>query len=129
MNRAPSLKALIEAFPSVDPDKLKLVRKAWRSMERSEVQEIANQHAPTVVEWLRQCHTIPQLRDVRRALVDALIDNHGVEFLGIHRRSGEDVYYSNSGDTYDATLIFHGSNLSIGCWGDLVEKNLIKENQ
>lgn len=61
-----------------------------------------------------------------RDLIDAILCTYGVEFLGIHRRTGQDVYYCNAGDSYATTVIFHGDRLYVGCTGDLVERNRIK---
>lgn len=126
MNRAPSLKALEAAFPSDDPAKLELIRMVWLSAYRSEVRMIAEQSAPAVFQWVCHCYNPPATREIRRRVIDALLDTHGVEHLGIHRRTDEHVYYCNTGDPYDATLIFHGRNLRIGCWGDLVERNTVR---
>jgi len=57
--------------------------------------------------------------------IDQILETHGVEYLGKHKRTGLHVYYCNAGDTYATTVIFHGDNLTAGCWGDLVERNLI----
>jgi hypothetical protein len=69
-------------------------------------------------------------RDLRRSLqvIDSIIDGHGVEFL----RSNQDTIhafhgleYVNMGDPYRATVLFdHASqSFSVGCWGDVVERN------
>lgn len=59
--------------------------------------------------------------------IDHIIHTCGREYLGIHRRRNRGVYYLNAGDTYNTTIIQIGVQLTVGCWGDLVEKNLIKE--
>lgn len=127
MNRAPSLRALLAAFPSVDPDKLKLIRKVWRELHRKAVKQLAEQHAPKAFAWSRECFNPPSTRSIRWHAIDELLDTHGIEHLGTHRRTCEHVDYCNAGDAYAATLIFHGNRMYIGCWGDLVERNQIKE--
>lgn len=127
MNRAPSLTALLAAFPSVGIENLRLIRTVWHTVDRAGVRLLADAHAPNTREWVRSCFHEPHSEEVQRRIVDELLDTYGVEYLGTHKRSGESVYYCNSGDTYAATLIFHGSNMYIGCWGDLVEGNKIRE--
>lgn len=67
------------------------------------------------------------LLELKRACVNHAGGYHGVEFLGSHRRSGDLVYYCNAGDTYAGTMIFNGRRLVVGTWGDMVERNQIKE--
>lgn len=129
MNRAPSLKALVSAFPVVSETNLKLIRKVWREPQRTVVKRIAEAHAPKALEWARACFNPPSTRAIRHRVIDELFETHGVEFLGVNRRTGEDMYYCNTGETYDATLIFHGRNMRISTWGDLVERNAIREAQ
>ena len=64
-----------------------------------------------------------------RADIDAILRTSGVEFLGVHKRTGLDVYYCNAGDTYATTVLFIGPRLIVGCWGDLVETNAVREPQ
>jgi hypothetical protein len=59
--------------------------------------------------------------------IDAILRTHGVEYLGRHKRSHESVSYCNAGDTYATTVVFVGPVMHVGCWGDLVERNLIEE--
>lgn len=59
--------------------------------------------------------------------VDRILRTCGVEFLGFDKRSGRSVYYCNAGDTYATTVIFHGPRMTVGCWGDLVERNRVRE--
>ena len=127
MNRAPSLKALLAAFPSVHEDRLQIIRQLWRGPRRGEYPLSLSVYAPQTMKWVDSCFHPPHTRDVHRRAIDELLETHGIEHLGRHRRSGEHVYYCNSGDTYATTLIFHGSNMYIGCWGDLVERNQIRE--
>ncbi|MGZ7226658.1 hypothetical protein ACXWO0_09350, partial [Streptococcus pyogenes] len=63
----------------------------------------------------------------RREKIDTLISTCGVEYLGYHKRSGQHVHYCNAGDAYAGTILFIGDRLVVGCWGDMVEKNLITE--
>lgn len=66
-------------------------------------------------------------RQEARAEVDRLIGTHGVEYLGTHKRTGHHLYYCNAGDPYAGTVLFAGLRMYVGCWGDLAEKNLIRE--
>lgn len=66
-------------------------------------------------------------RRVKREMIDEVLRTHGVEFLGRNKRTGIPVYYCNAGDTYTTTIMFEGNVLSVGCWGYLVERNMIRE--
>lgn len=70
--------------------------------------------------------TVSNRREAREQ-IDGLIRTCGVECLGIHKRSGQAVYYCNAGDTYSTTIIFNGLRMYVGCIGDLMEKNAIRE--
>lgn len=70
--------------------------------------------------------TIADRREARDA-IDAILRTYGVEFLGIHKRSEESVYYCNAGDTYATTILFAGLRMWVGCYVDLVERNAVRE--
>ena len=91
MKRAPSMKALRAAFPSLTDEDFKAVRAAI--------------HA-----------------DKKMIAVDLALKNHGVEY--IHDRHGDVVAaYSNSGDTYAATILRDRAtgNYRLTTLGDFVE--------
>lgn len=95
MRRAPSIKSLESAFPQVERSGLLDVRKAIHSM-----------------------------RDPDKAMsrIDIGLENHGVEC--IRDRNGRTVaLYSNSGDTYAATVlyIFETETFRLSTMGDFVE--------
>ena len=92
--------ANLETIKDVTPDDAAAIRNTWRTVKN---------------------------RAEARAAINAILRTHGAEYLGQHKRSGESVYYCNAGDAYAATVLFHGLNLRVGCWGDMVEKNLIRE--
>lgn len=62
----------------------------------------------------------------KRILINRLAGFHGVEYLGLNRKTGKCVRYCNAGDTYAPTLVFHGRTLSVGTWGDLVERRTVQ---
>ena len=66
-------------------------------------------------------------RQEAREAIDTILRTHGVEYLGKHKRTWDSVYYCNAGDTYAGTVLFHGLRMFVGCWGDLVERNIIRE--
>jgi len=53
--------------------------------------------------------------------IDKILNTYGVEFLGVLKRGGGDVYYCNAGDTYATTVLFVGDRLVVGCIGDYAE--------
>lgn len=99
--RAPSVAALMTIKDVTRADAL-AIRHAWKTIKN---------------------------RAEARVTVDKILRTHGVEFLGINRRNGCEVYYCNAGDTYASTVLFCGLSARVACWGDLVEKNLLRELQ
>lgn len=83
---------------------------------------------PEIARKIRHVWKEYKLKEARET-VDKLFETHGVEFLGIDRRSGVDVYYCNAGDTYAPTILFKGTTLFVSTWGDLVERNSVRDPQ
>lgn len=71
-------------------------------------------------------HTEPK-RDEARGKIDKVLRTHGIEYLGVHKKTCHPVYYANAGDSYATTVVFHGPTLHVGCWADYVERKLIRE--
>jgi hypothetical protein len=124
MKQAASVQALQE-IANVTIDIAERVRSIWRTMTREQLIETF----PTVRAYVAQCHNPPGTRHLRRLAVNEAIETHGVEYLGTSRRTGNAVYYCNTGDNYDATVIFAGDRLRVGCWGDLIERKSVKERE
>ena len=103
------------------PARANLIRHAWSVWNRQEILD----NCPATAAWHNACYNTPKLRDLRREAVNELAGMHGVELLGIHKRSGKYVYYCNAGDTYATTILFQGARMTVGCWGDLVERNAV----
>ena len=95
--RAPSVKALQRAFPTMTKARAESIRHAWKD-------------APTVENALDR--------------IDDLLGTYGVETLTA-RWSRPAVYYCNMGDPYSTTLLHRvgTGTLSIECWGDILERN------
>lgn len=64
-------------------------------------------------------------RNNARTAVDAVLRTYGVEYLGRNKRTKDEVYYCNAGDTYATTVLFVGPHLRVGCWGDLIERGTV----
>src|SRR5690606_2822655 len=122
--RCASVESLM-AIHHVDEQTAKLVRAVWRAKSRDEI--IAA--CPESANYGRSFYNRPTLRACKRDAVNRLIGTHGVEYLGVSRRSGNDVYYCNAGDGYATTVIFSGNTLRVGCWADMVERNSVREKQ
>lgn len=67
--------------------------------------------------------------NIKHAAINAILGTCGVEHLGKRKGNREHVYYCNAGDPYSTTVLFDGEHLRVGCWGDLVERNLITESR
>jgi hypothetical protein len=122
MKRCASVHTLTE-IANVNSDTARKVRAAWRTLTRDQLID----QFPRVREYVSSCFNPPGTRLLRRMAIDSLIETHGVEYLGTHRRSGDHVYYCNSGDTYDATIVFSGDCLRVACYGDLIERGTVRE--
>ena len=83
-----------------------------------EIKDVTEEDALKVKEVWRT--TISSRHDAREA-VDRIIQTCGVEYLGIHKRTHQHVYYCNAGETYATTILFMGPRLYVGCWGDLFD--------
>lgn len=62
----------------------------------------------------------------KRLMINNLAGFHGVEYLGVHRRSGKVVRYCKAGDTYAPTLCFMGRRMFVATMGDLIEKRTVR---
>lgn len=68
-------------------------------------------------------------RQEAREEIDKVLRTYGVEYLGQHRRTGREVYYCNTGESYATTVVFIGPSLYVNCWADYAEKNLVVSPQ
>lgn len=80
IRKAPGIKSLMQIKDVTHADAM-AIRKAWQTVPS------------------RQC---------AREAIDSILRTHGVEYLGYHKRNCQHVYYCNSGDTYNTTVIFCG---------------------
>ena len=118
---AASVKNLI-TIKDVTEEDAKRIRAIWRGT----LSDVRKEY-PETDSLIAEYHNAPGAREIRLVIVDRLIQTCGVEYLGYHKRAGQHVYYCNAGDAYAGTILFIGDRLVVGCWGDLVERNLIKE--
>lgn len=123
-NTAASIAFLLK-IKDVTPEIARLVRAAW-TVDHAVLLTLMAEHAPRATSHYNACYTLPKTREIRRTVIDELIGTYGVEFLGTHRRTGNSIYYCNAGDTYATTVLFQGARLTVGCWGYLVERNLVR---
>jgi len=119
-NTAASIARLM-SIKDIDRQTAIRIREAWTVWDRQTILD----NCPVTARWHNSCYHEPKLRELRREAINELSGMHGLELLGIHRRSHDYVYYCNAGDTYTTTILFHGSRLYVGCWGDLVERNAV----
>ena len=122
MNIATNVRTLTSEL-NITREQARLVRKLWSKLTRQELLE----QSDAAAELNRTSYNPHATRYLRRAAIAGLLtDFHGIEYLGIHKRSNDRVYYLNAGDPYATTLIFKGNRAFVGCWGDLVERNAIR---
>jgi hypothetical protein len=64
------------------------------------------------------------LRTMER--INDLLGYHGVEVLGIHKRTNYTIYMLQASDLYDATILFYGADhMRVESPAYLVERNLL----
>lgn len=110
----------------ITPEKARLIRKVWLESLAGERLEPLLAMCPRTRLWYGQCHHAPKDRHIKREAINEIAEMHGVELLGIHKRSGEYLEYCNAGDTYTTTILFRGHRLMVGCWGDYVERGTVE---
>lgn len=85
--------------------------------------EIADEHLPGRTQaWLRQCYHRPSARELAHHAIDVLIGGFGVEAI----QSDGDILatYSNTGDTYSATVLYdeEWKEFIVTSWGGWLEE-------
>ena len=121
---AASIKALTQ-IKDVDAAQAKRIRAIWHAVRMDDLLALYPNRRAEIIDRLN----VPgvKYRQVSRVLVEEKLGTCGLEYLGQHKRTGKHIYYCNTGDTYAATILFVEGRMYVGCWGDLVEKNLINE--
>ena len=112
----------------VTPEVARHIRKIWRAADHDQLEVRAG---PELYQKFKDFYGriwwTTTLRQRKRSLISQLIpDGSGEEYLGLHRVGGRHIYYVNRGDSYASTILFIGSSLYVGRWGDLVERNLVE---
>lgn len=121
MDTCASIKRLME-IKDVTEEDAKLIRAVWKN---ENIHEIIALYPSAQTLWIQ--NTKMCLHTLKRLCVDKILQTYGVEFLGMLKRTTEDVYHCNTGDTYAATAVFIGSRLVVNCWGHYAEKNLLQD--
>lgn len=118
---APTTRALSHRNIRLDCDP-ELVRAIWKADSLDELAKVYPEADGTIIPRYGR---LPSLRTAKREAINQAAGFHGVLHLGWHRRNHAHVYYLNAGDAYAPTLIFCGNRMTVGCWGDLVERGYI----
>lgn len=143
--RAPSAKALLEAFRDLSSEEAKLIRALAKAVDDVEfdrygsgivgddpLEELVNEYVPGTAKYVRSMHSDPYRSHMWRVTValhamNEIMDTHGVEALGpdVGGPSPPPYEYLNTGDTYATTLIYSrkSNSISIGNWGDIAERH------
>lgn len=120
-NRCASVATLAQVKLDCDPT---LIRSIWRAATREDLLHITD---PAGVTPEESCLWKMKAAEIKRAAVDRAGGFHGLEYLGVDRRTGLAVYYCNAGDTYATTIFFQGSRLYVSTVGDEIESGRIAE--
>lgn len=107
----------------VNVDTAKTVRAIWKAESHSAL----SQAYVDLYEVEKAFHTTLKLRALKRYCINQLLGYHGVEYLGIMKRTSEHVHYCNAGDAYTDTIVFVGDRLVVGNWGGYIEARLVNE--
>jgi len=122
--RAASVKNLM-TLNGVTKEEAILIRSVWKCEDIETLKTLYGEDKfNQLIEYF---HNMPELEHLKALVIDDIMQTFGIEHLGWHRRNKCHVDYCNAGDTYAGTVIFMGDNLTVGCWGDLVENGLIQE--
>ncbi len=120
MRTCASIKTLASLKLDCEPA---LIRQIWAAPDVATIEQLSNLR-------LQQLYSRWESRgELRRRAIDHVGGFHGVEYLGVNKRTGAHVYYCNAGDTYTGTIIFQGGRLTVGTWGDLIECQTVREFQ
>ena len=114
----------------VTPAIARQIRRIWRARDVDDLAAKAGEAHVAFVQAHGNGWWATGLRHRKRWIIDNIMpETYGVEYLGIYKRKSCETYYCNMGDTYDITVIFIGNHLQVGCWGDMVERGLIRERE
>ena len=118
--KAPSAERLKKDFGLTDEQAATV-----RGLIRGEIKTKDPERFPRSNTWFRSCYHEPSRVDRILACLDEVCETHGVESL-----QGRDPYqpsacYLNTGDTYNATILYNyeTDSFSLTTWGDFVERN------
>jgi len=130
--RAPSTKRLVATFSDLDNKRANLIRRlAHATDDKDQLTEIIEKECPDTHEYARSCYHDPYNSKIWRVTmtmhaINRILGTHGIQGLGRGRHGdyAPPYEYCNAGDAYYTTLIYkrETDTLSIGCWGDIVEK-------
>lgn len=136
--RAPSEKALLQAFRSLSPQDAKLIRALARAVDAAGItdplEELVDTRVPATSRYAHAMYSNPYRSTLWRVTValhamNEILGTYGVEALAVGPRQDSlrppRYEYLNMGGTYATTLIYdrQAHALAIGSWGDLVERH------
>jgi hypothetical protein len=106
-----------------------IVKQPFRFIDENEI-PLASWF-PKSRKWALACINAPRLIEVQEQMINELLDTHGIEALSSEREWRPfycDIIYTycNQGDPYTPTVILDCRNerFFIGCWGDIIEKEI-----
>lgn len=91
-------------------------RRVWRILRGDEDPETV----PETAAWVRQCYNRPRASELQLHAADILLGNHGVE--GFELPDGSFLSYSNTGDSYDYTVVRLHGEFRASTWADELER-------
>jgi hypothetical protein len=136
--RAPSQKALLEAFRDLTPEDAKLIRALAKAVDEDflgdpdTLRTLVEDYTPDTAKYVRGLYSDPYRTHLWRVTValhamDEVMGTFGVKALGpdIGGMEPPPYEYLNTGDTYATTLIYRrrDNSLHIGDWSSIAEKH------
>ena len=117
--RAPSVKALLDAFPDLTRERVATIRAVIHGSVKPE------DVSPATAKWVDACYHRPSVGERKMSALDELIGGSGAEAIWSHDDIAWPVAeYVNTGDTYSATILrVRGGRYLLTTWGDWYERN------
>ncbi len=128
--RCPTPKSLDAAFRDLSLENARLIVKLAHSVDNPDTLKELAHTLPRTTHYLGSLYSDPfdsamWRRTVMLYAIDEILETHGVESIGpLSSSEGPPYEYCNAGDPYSTTIIYSRDkdSLTIGCWGDIVER-------
>jgi len=114
----PSIKTIMQVN-RVDYDTAKLARFILVAKNRDVLEslKVYEQYYQETGKFMYNPHSLPELK---LYMLNIVLGLYGIE--AIQNNNDDWLEYLNTGDTYNATIIYYHGRFSVNSWGDIVER-------